>query len=269
VDNPHTKPVAFWQYLIGEVREQYPEAIFLSEAFTRPKMMNALAKVGFTQSYTYFTWRNTRWELTEYLTELTRSESREFFRPNFFANTPDILPFYLQHGGHAAFMVRAVLAGTLSPVYGIYSGFELCENAPLPGREEYFESEKYQFKARDWNAPGNIKGWITAINTARKKHRSLQEFANLEFHPCANENLLVYSKVTEAGDDRILVVVNLDPHYRQSGYIEVPLGRMRIHSAESFEVHDLLSGARYRWVGPWNYVELDPGAPAHVFHVVT
>jgi len=174
VDNPHTKPVAFWEYLIGGVREKYPDAIFLSEAFTRPKMMKALARAGFNQSYTYFTWRNSKQELMEYFTELTQTEMSEYFRPNLWPNTPDILPFLLQEGGRPAFMIRVLMAATLSPLYGIYSGYELCENKPLPGREEYLDSEKYQFKERDWNAPGNIKHWITRINKIRKENRALQ-----------------------------------------------------------------------------------------------
>ncbi len=263
VDNPHTKPVAFWEYLIEEVRSRHPSVVFLSEAFTRPKMMNALAKTGFTQSYTYFTWRNTRSELTQYMNELQATS--DFFRPNFFTNTPDILPFYLQHGGRTAFLVRSVLAATLSPVYGIYSGFELCENTPLPGREEYFESEKYQFKARDWDAPENIKPWISALNRARTRHRALQILTNVVFHGCANENLIVFSKVSTAGDDRLLIVVNLDPHYRQSGFIEVPLRRFGLVDGESYFMTDVLSGTAFEWRGAWNYVELDPAHPAHVF----
>jgi len=175
VDNPHTKPVAFWEFAIAEVQAKFPDVIFLSEAFTRPKMMQVLAKVGFTQSYTYFTWRNTPAELREYFTELTRSAMREYFRPNLFPNTPDILPFYLQEGGRPAFMIRAVLATTLSGVYGIYSGFELCENAALPGREEYLDSEKYQYKQRDWNASGNIKPLITRLNAIRFGNAALQQ----------------------------------------------------------------------------------------------
>ncbi len=183
VDNPHTKPVAFWEYLIAGVREKFPDTIFLSEAFTRPKMMKALAKAGFTQSYTYFTWRTTKQELTEYFTELTQTEMREYFRGNLFTNTPDILPFHLQTGGRPMFQIRAVLAATLSSVYGIYSGFELCENAALPGREEYLDSEKYQLKERDWDAPGNIKDLITKLNRIRRENRALHFYDNLRFHP--------------------------------------------------------------------------------------
>src|SRR5450631_3355845 len=201
VDNPHTKPVAFWEYLISNVRAQYPDVIFLSEAFTKPKMMRALAKAGFNQSYTYFTWRQTKAELTEYFTELTETGMREYFRGNLFTNTPDILPFHLQEGGRPMFMIRAVLAATLSSVYGIYSGFELCENAALPGREEYLDSEKYQFKGRDWNAPGNIKDYITRLNRIRKENRALHEYRNLRFFEAENDAVLFYGKMTEARDN--------------------------------------------------------------------
>ena len=196
VDNPHTKPVAFWEYLINGVREKYPDTIFLSEAFTKPKMMKALAKAGFNQSYTYFTWRNSKHELIEYFTELTQTEMSEYFRPNLWTNTPDILPFVLQEGGRPAFMIRVALAATLSPLYGIYSGYELCENEPLPGREEYLDSEKYQFKERDWNAPGNIKDWIARLNKIRKENRALQLYTNLRFHDADNDAILFYSKMT-------------------------------------------------------------------------
>src|SRR6186997_1086906 len=190
VDNPHTKPVPFWELLIRRVRDEYPDTIFLSEAFTKPKMMKALAKAGFSQSYTYFTWRNTRHEFKEYFTELTQTEMRDFFRGNLWPNTPDILPFHLQTGGRPAFMARAVLAATLSSVYGIYSGFELCENEPLPGREEYLGSEKYQWKERDWDAPGNIKEWITRLNQIRKENRALQLYDNLRFYHAENDAIL-------------------------------------------------------------------------------
>lgn len=268
VDNPHTKPVAFWEWMIGEVRAAYPDAIFLSEAFTRPKMMRVLAKAGFTQSYTYFTWRNTVPELTEYMTELTRTEMGEYFRPHFFTNTPDILPFYLQQGGRPGFMIRAVLAATLSPLYGIYSGFELCENAPVPGREEYIDSEKYQFKARDWNAPGNLKGFLGRLNRVRASCRSMRDHKNIEFHPCENDQILVYSKVTPSRDDMLFIAVNLDPHTRHSAMVEVPLERFGLGAVGSYEVHDLLTDDRYQWRGRRNFVALDPHTrPAHVFKV--
>ncbi len=268
VDNPHTKPVAFWEWLIAEIQRDYPEAIFLSEAFTRPKMMRALAKAGFTQSYTYFTWRNTKWELTEYLTELTQSEMRYYFRGNFFTNTPDILPTFLQTGGRAAFLIRAVLASTLSSVYGIYSGFELCENVPVPGREEYLNSEKYQFKERDWDAPGNIKDYLTRLNGIRHGHRALQEYDNLRFHQIDNEQILFYSKATSAGDEVILIFVTLDPYNAQSGSASVPVDLFGLSENDPYQVHDLLTGERFVWRGRRNYVMLTPqGRPAHIFRL--
>jgi starch synthase (maltosyl-transferring) len=268
VDNPHTKPVVFWEYLIAQVREKYPDTIFLSEAFTRPKMMKELAKAGFSQSYTYFTWRNTKQEITEYLTELTRTEMREYFRGNLWPNTPDILSPYLQDGGRPAFIIRGVLAATLSPVYGIYSGYELCENAALPGREEYLDSEKYQFKERDWNAPGNIKDWITRLNRIRKTNRALQLKDNLRFYHADNDAIIFYGKMTAARDNIILVVVNLDPHSKQHSFIDVPIDQFGSMDGEVYQVQDLLSDARYIWHGRRNYVELDPEIqPAHVFRV--
>jgi starch synthase (maltosyl-transferring) len=268
VDNPHTKPVAFWEYLIRGVREKYPDAIFLSEAFTRPKMMKALAKAGFNQSYTYFTWRNSKHELIEYFTELTQTEMSEYFRPNLWTNTPDILPFVLQEAGRPAFMIRVALAATLSPLYGIYSGYELCENEALPGREEYLDSEKYQYKERDWNAPGNIKDWIARLNKIRKENRALQLYTDLRFHDADNDAILFYSKMTAARDNIILVVVNLDPHRKQNSFVYVPIENFGQMESDVYQVQDLLSGATYTWRGRRNYVELDPDIqPAHIFLV--
>src|SRR6266540_2168891 len=268
VDNPHTKPVAFWEYLITAVREKYPDTIFLSEAFTRPKMMKALAKAGFNQSYTYFTWRNTKYELIEYFTELTQTEMSEYFRPNLWPNTPDILPPILQEGGRPAFMTRVLMAATLSPLYGIYGGYELCENKALPGREEYLDSEKYQFKERDWNAPGNIKDWIARLNKIRKENRALQLYTNLRFYHAANDAILFYGKMTAARDNIILVVVNLDPFRKQNSFVYVPIEEFGQMESDAYQVHDLLSDARYTWRGRQNYVELDPEIqPAHIFLV--
>jgi len=268
VDNPHTKPLPFWEYLITGVRQIYPDVIFLSEAFTRPKMIKALAKVGFTQSYTYFTWRNSKQELTEYFTELTQTDMRQYFRGNLWPNTPDILPFALQNGGRPAFMVRAVLADTVSSVYGIYSGFELCENAALPGREEYFDSEKYQWKERDWDGPGNIKDWITRLNEARKHNRALQLYDNLQFYHADNEAILCYGKTTTARENIIVVVVNLDPFHKQNSVVDLPIDQFGLAESERYQVHDLLSDARYTWHGRRNYVELDPEIqPAHLFRI--
>ena len=268
VDNPHTKPLPFWEYLINGVRGQYPDVIFLSEAFTRPKMMKALAKAGFNQSYTYFTWRNSKQELTDYFTELTQTDMREYFRGNLFTNTPDILPFALQDGGRPAFMIRVALAATLSSLYGIYSGFELCENQALPGREEYLDSEKYQFKKRDWDGPGNIKDWIARLNKIRRENRALQFYDNLKFHHADNDAILFYAKMTTSRDNIILVVVNLDPHRKQGSYVDVPIDQFGPMEADIYQVHDLISGTRYTWRGRRNYVELDPEIqPAHIFRV--
>jgi starch synthase (maltosyl-transferring) len=268
VDNPHTKPVAFWEYLITGVRVKYPDTIFLSEAFTRPKMMKALAKAGFNQSYTYFTWRNTKRELIEYFTELTQTEMSEYFRPNLWPNTPDILAPVLQEGGRPAFMTRVLLAATLSPLYGIYSGYELCENKALPGREEYLDSEKYQFKERDWNVPGNIKDWIARINKIRRDNRALQMYTNLRFYHADNDAILFYGKMTPGLDNIILVVVNLDPHRKQNSFVDVPIDKFGQMESDEYHVYDLLSDARYTWRGRQNYVELDPRIqPAHIFLV--
>jgi starch synthase (maltosyl-transferring) len=267
VDNPHTKPLGFWRWLIEQVQSRYPEVVFLSEAFTRPIMMEALAKIGFTQSYTYFTWRNTKTEITEYLTELTRSGVEEYFRPNFFTNTPDILTDILQRGGRPAFKIRLVLAATLSPSYGIYSGFELCENEAVPGTEEYKDSEKYQIKIRDWNSPGNIKEFIGRVNSIRKQNPALQHLTNLHFLPADNDQIIFYCKMTNDRSNIILVAVNLDPFHPQECTVQVPLGEIGIQSGGNFRVTDLLTGAVFVWTDR-NYVRLDPQVePAHVLRV--
>jgi len=267
VDNPHTKPVQFWNWLINEVQTTHPEVIFLAEAFTRPKMMRALAKAGFTQSYTYFIWRNTKQELTEYLTELTQTPMREYFRPNFFANTPDILAPILQTGGRAAFKLRLLLAATLSPSYGIYSGFELCENQAVPGTEEYLNSEKYQIKIRDWTQPGNIKEFIGRVNSIRRENPALQQFLNLQFLSTDNDQILFFSKATRARENVILVVVNLDPFDAQHCTVLVPPEVAGVLPGESYRVTDLLTGAKYVW-SERNYVRLDPASePAHILRV--
>ncbi len=268
VDNPHTKPVAFWEFVIAEVQAKFPDVIFLSEAFTRPKMMRVLAKAGFTQGYTYFTWRNSRPELEAYFTELTRSEMHEYFRPNLFPNTPDILPFYLQEGGRPAFMIRAVLAATLSGVYGIYSGFEHCENAALPNREEYLDSEKYQYKARDWSAPGNIKPLITRLNTIRSENRALQQTNNLTFCGSDNTNILFYLKKSSDGSSTVLIVVTTDFRNVQSGWIEVPTGELGILGDSGYQIEDLLTGEIFSWRGSRNFVSLDPSRRvAHILRI--
>jgi starch synthase (maltosyl-transferring) len=268
VDNPHTKSFRFWEWCIESIMREHPDVIFLAEAFTRPKVMRYLAKVGYHQSYTYFTWRNDASELRDYLIELTTTELREYMRPNFFANTPDILHAYLQTGGRPAFEVRLVLAATLGATYGIYSGFELCEHVPVrPGSEEYMDSEKYQIKPRDWNAPGNLNQLIARINAVRREQPALQQHVNLQFHACDNPALLWYSKYAD-GADRVFVVANTDPHWMQHGWLEVPLQDLGLGHDATFVVEDLLDGARYTWRGRYNYVRLDPAErTAHIFVV--
>jgi starch synthase (maltosyl-transferring) len=267
VDNPHTKPVAMWEFIIAEVHAKYPDVIFLSEAFTKPKMMKLLAQAGFTQSYTYFTWRNTRSELVEYFTELTQTEMKEYFRGNLWPNTPDILPYGLQNAPRGAFMIRFLLAATLSSVYGVYSGFELCENTPFPGKEEYLDSEKYHFKGRDWDAPGNIKEWITKVNAIRQAERALQLYDNLRFHGAENDAILWYSKVTPARDSALLIAVNLDPSRYQESFVDVPLEHLGVADGTDYFVRDLLSGNRFQWRGRRNFVGLDPAFPAHILRI--
>ncbi|HPT50702.1 MAG TPA: alpha-1,4-glucan--maltose-1-phosphate maltosyltransferase [Accumulibacter sp.] len=268
VDNPHTKPVPFWEWVIGEVHRRHPHVIFLAEAFTKPKMMRLLAKAGFAQSYTYFTWRNNKQELTEYVGELTWSEMREYFTGNFFANTPDILPPILQVGGRPAFIMRAVLAATLSSVYGIYSGYELCENAAIPGKEEYLDSEKYEIKVRDWQAPGNIVDIITRINHIRRQSPALRTYNFVHFLSTDNPQIIAYAKVNDDRSDIVVCVVNLDPFHKQSATLQVPLDVFGIAANEQYQAHDLLSDERYRWQGPTSYVELSPsGKMAHIIKI--
>lgn len=268
VDNPHTKPFYFWEWLIREVRSAHPETVFLSEAFTRPRVMYALAKAGFSQSYTYFTWRNTKEQLTTYLSELIDTEIFEYFRPNFFVNTPDILPEYLQFGGRSAFMIRVVLAATLSASYGIYSGFELLENEAAPDSEEYLYSEKYEIKPRDWNKKGNLRPFIARINQIRQENPALAMNKRLQFYPVHNDHLLFYGKTTEDMSNIILVAVNLDPYNTHDGWLEVPLEKFGINENEVFQVHELLGDSRYLWEGRNNYVRLDPASsPAQIFRI--
>jgi starch synthase (maltosyl-transferring) len=267
VDNPHTKPIPFWEWVIAEVKARHPDAIFLSEAFTRPKRMYQLAKVGFTQSYTYFTWRNTKHELTAYLTELSTTPVRDFFRPNFFVNTPDINPPFLQSGGRPAFLIRAALATTLSGLWGMYSGYEICEAEPLPGREEYKDSEKYELKHRDFAAPGNIVAEIAALNALRKREPALQSHLGVTFYNAFNDNVLYYAKTAPGRDDRILVAVNLDPHNAQECDFEVPLWEWGLPDHESVEVEDLLRGYRFSWHGKIQHLRLDPSAPYAIWRI--
>jgi starch synthase (maltosyl-transferring) len=268
VDNPHTKPFPFWEWLIAEIKQDCPQAIFLAEAFTRPKALYGLAKRGFTQSYNYFPWRNTKWELTQYLTELTQTEVREYTGPNLWTNTPDILPEYLQFGGRPAFIARFILAASLGPSYGIYGpAFELCENQPLaPGREEYLDSEKYEIKTWDLDRPDSLRKLIGRVNQIRRENPAFWANHNLRFHQVDNEQIIAYSKTSEDLSNEVLVVVNLDSHYKQSGFITLPLEDLGLDPRQPYQAHDLLTDARYLWHGERNYVELNPQTiPAHIF----
>jgi starch synthase (maltosyl-transferring) len=270
VDNPHTKPFDFWEWLIADLKTEYPEVLFLSEAFTRPKVMYRLSQMGFTQSYTYFAWRNTKSELTEYFTELTQTEVREYFRPNLWPNTPDILTEFLQLGGRPAFMIRLVLAATLGASYGIYGpAFELCENRALrPGSEEYLDSEKYQIRQWDIDNPDSLRTLIARVNRIRRENPALQSDWSLRFHPVDNDQLIVYSKTTGDLANIIVVVVNLDPHHTQSGWVDLPVESFQLDPHQPYQVHDLLTDARYFWHGTHNYVELNPQMmPAHIFRL--
>jgi starch synthase (maltosyl-transferring) len=269
VDNPHTKPFGFWEWVLSEIKRGHPETIFLSEAFTRPKVMRYLAKAGFSQSYTYFTWRNTVQELADYFTELTQADVREYMRPNLFANTPDILHAYLQRGGRPAFHVRLILAATLGASYGIYSGFELFEGVPVrEGSEEYLDSEKYQIRIRNFDQTDSLAETITRVNAIRHEHPALQHDWSLEFHETDNPELLCYSKRSSDGRDTLVMVVNVDPFHMQQGFVRLPLTDWGLPTESRLEIAELLSGERYVWRGEWNYVRLDPpGRMAHILHV--
>ncbi|TXR46408.1 alpha-1,4-glucan--maltose-1-phosphate maltosyltransferase [Phyllobacterium endophyticum] len=258
VDNPHTKPFPFWEWLIAEARRADPAVIFLAEAFTRPKIMARLAKLGFTQSYSYFTWRNEKHELQEYLTQLTQGEAKHFMRPNFFANTPDINPFYLQASGRPGFQVRLILAATLAGSYGIYNGFEICEAAAVPGKEEYLNSEKYQLREWKLDGPGNISEDISRINRLRREHPALRAYTSLKFYNAWNDNILYYGKIDGARDSFILLHVNLDPHNAQEFQFEVPLWEFDLPDDASVEVEDLVHGNRFTWHGKVHTLRLDP-----------
>ncbi len=270
VDNPHTKPFRFWEWVIGEIKRDHPEVIFLAEAFTRPKIMYELGKLGFTQSYTYFAWRHTKWEFTQYFTELTQTEVREYYRPNLWPNTPDILTEYMQSGGRPAFITRLVLAATLGASYGIYGpAFELCENRPRePGSEEYLDAEKYEIKHWDITRSDSLRELITRVNRTRRDNPALHSNEGLRFHPVDNDQLICYSKSTEDLANLILVIVNLSPHYTHSGWVDLDLDALGLDREHPYQVHDLLTDARYLWHGPRNYVELNPQViSAHIFHV--
>ena len=268
VDNPHTKPFPFWEWLIGEVKREHPDVILLAEAFTRPKVMYRLAKVGFTQSYTYFAWRNTASELVQYFTELSQPPIREYFRPNLWPNTPDILTEYLQTGGRPAFAARLILAATLGASYGIYGpAFELCEaRARESGSEEYLDSEKYQIRKWDYDSPDSLRELITLVNKVRIENPALHSDRGLRFHPTENDQLIAYTKTTPDLADVVLTVVNVDPHHTQAGMVTLPLEDLGIRRDRGFQAHELLSGARYLWNGPRNYVEINPHSiPAQIF----
>ena len=293
VDNPHTKPLPFWEWLIREIKARCPEALFLSEAFTRPKMMRALAKAGFTQSYTYFTWRIGKTELTEYLIELTRGPAREYFRPNFFTNTPDILPIFLQDGGRPAFRIRLVLAATLSSVYGIYNGFELCENTPIQEsaesgassdpefvelygntpvvrREEYLNSEKYEYKVWDWDRPGNIKEDIAIVNRFRRDNPALQEFLNLRFLVSSDPDVLAYAKTATTSSNSVIIVVNLDPHAPHESEIDLPLNDFGLASDAEFSLEEAFTRRVVTCRGARQRLSLNPETnPAMMFRLLT
>jgi starch synthase (maltosyl-transferring) len=270
VDNPHTKPFAFWEWLIEEIRGRYPDVLFLAEAFTRPKVMYRLAKLGFNQSYTYFAWRNTKQELTDYFTELTRPPASDFFRPNLWPNTPDILTEHLQTGGSPAFMARLVLAATLGASYGIYGpAFELQEHQPIrEGSEEYLDSEKYEIRRWDLKRSDSLAEFIGRVNRIRRDNPALHIDHTLRFHPVDNDRMIAYSKATEDGTNAILVVVNLDPHHRQAGWTDLDLEALGLKAKEQYQVHDLLTEARFVWNGGHNFVELNPHVvPAHIFRI--
>ena len=267
VDNPHTKPIRFWEWAIAEVNKKYEDIIFLAEAFTRPKVMASLAKVGFTQSYTYFTWRVPKHELTEYMNELVYGPSRNYFRPNFWPNTPDILPYHLQHQGENIFIIRLALAATLSSNYGMYGPvYEFLDNEPVPAKEEYFNSEKYEIKRHDWKKTSRMTDIITLVNKARHEHPALQSTWNIRFCFIENQNLLAFIKATDGRSDIVLVVVNLDPHARQSGYVQLPREFLKLGEHINIKLHDLIMDEHYTWTQEWNYVELDPyKMPFHLF----
>jgi starch synthase (maltosyl-transferring) len=269
VDNPHTKPIPFWHWCIQTLKDQHPELIFLAEAFTRPKLMYALAKVGFTQSYTYFTWRTSKQELTDYVRALAETEVKEFFRPSFWPNTPDILPEHLQFGGRAMFIARAVLAATLSPSWGVYGPpFELMEHVARPGAEEYAQNEKYQLRSWNLDDPRSLRPVLKRLNAIRREHPALHRLTGTVFHPTDNDALICYSRRSDDGESALLIVVNLDPHHLQSGWVDLRLDALGIRADSSFQVHDLIGDGRYLWRGARNFVSLDPAAmPAQIFRL--
>ncbi len=258
VDNPHTKPLPFWQWMIADVRARYPDVIFLAEAFTKPAMMARLGKVGYAQSYTYFTWRNTKQELREFYEQLNQPPWSQCYRPNFFVNTPDINPFFLHTSGRAGFLIRAALATMGSGLWGMYSGFELCESAPLPGKEEYLDSEKYQIRPRDFTQPGNIIAEIAQLNRIRRQNRALQTHLGVAFFNCWNDNILYFAKRTPERDNFILVAISLDPHNAQEAHFELPLWELGLDDDADTLGEDLMNGHRWTWHGKTQWMRIEP-----------
>lgn len=268
VDNPHTKPYYFWAWLIAEVKKKHPDVLFLAEAFSRPKVMQQLAKQGFTQSYSYFTWRVDKGELMEYVTELTQSEMKEYYRPNFWPNTPDINPYHLQGANETMHLIRYVLAGTLCGNLGIYGPvYEYMDSGAMPGKEEYLNCEKYEIRHWDWTIENKITYLITKINEARKRHTSLQQTNNIKFCHIENSNLIAFYKWSEDRSDETLMVINLDSHHTQQGFVQLPLQSLGINSGRPLSMRDAITGNNYNWNTEWNYVELNPTLPFHVFHI--
>lgn len=269
IDNPHTKPIPFWQWVIAEVQKVHPDIIFLSEAFTRPKIMASLAKVGFTQSYTYFTWRVSKQELMEYMNDLVFGQSRNYFRPNFWPNTPDILPYHLQHQGENIFILRYALAATLSSNYGVYGPpYEFGENSPIEGKEEYYNSEKYEIRHYDWKRTNRLTDIMSLLNKVRKENAALQSTWNLQFCPIENSQIIAYLKATDDLSNIILVVVNLDPNNTQHGYVQLPKAKLKLSDKINVKLHDLITDEHFTWTQEWNYVHLNPHKmPFHLFKV--
>ncbi|MBQ4819446.1 alpha-1,4-glucan--maltose-1-phosphate maltosyltransferase [Aquimarina sp. MMG016] len=268
VDNPHTKPFHFWGWLISEIKKKHPDVLFLSEAFTKPKVMQQLAKQGFTQSYTYFTWRNSKHELIEYVNELTSTDQKEYFRPNFWPNTPDINPYHLQGANEAMHIIKYSLASTLSSNTGIYGPvFEQMVSSAIPGKEEYLDSEKYQLRHWDWNIKNKLITLITSINHIRKENPALQQTNNIKFCHIENDQLIAFYKYNDDKTNEVMIVINLDPHYSQQGHVQLPLHDLGIHAGHGIEVHDLITKSSYHWNNEWNFVELHPAMPMHIFKI--
>ncbi len=268
VDNPHTKPFHFWGWLIGEIKNKYPDVLFLSEAFTKPKVMQQLAKQGFTQSYTYFTWRNSKHELIEYINELTTTDQKEYFRPNFWPNTPDINPYHLQGANEAMHIIKYSLASTLSSNTGIYGPvFEQMVSDAMPGKEEYLDSEKYQLRYWNWEVKNKLTTLITSINRIRKENTALQQTSNIKFCHIENDQLIGFYKYDDDKTNELLIIISLDPYYSQQGNIQLPLNELGVHHGHNIEVHDLITKSSYHWNNEWNYVELHPAMPMHIFKI--